>query len=161
MKVKNLNTILFGFILTTVMVFTGCSGDDEESDPGLRAAKVNATITVSDEFVKTDGYRFTVMASGTTSISGSFTDWLVNGEKRTGIMIELGTDDFAGGKTIILESTEAVISGQITIQGLAGAIPYTVTYKVEKGDEVRGEGTNEKVVQGQDPIYMRSANLSD
>jgi len=161
MKVKILNTLLLGMILTSLMVFMGCSKDKDEATPDMRAGKVNATITVSDEFVKADGYSFTVLASGATSISGGFTDWLVNGEKRTGTMIELGTDDFAGGKTITLESTKGVISGLISIQGQAGAVPYTVSYKIEKGDEVRGEGTNEKIQQGQDPIFMKSADLSN
>lgn len=159
MNIKLLNTLLRSAMVASIMIFMACSKD--KASPDLHAGKVSATITVSDAFVKANGYSFSVIAMGATSITGGFTDWLVNGEKRSGTRVELGTDDFAGGNTITLESTKDVISGLISIRGLAGATPYTVTHSIKKGDEVRSEGTNEQVLPGQDPIYMRSANLSD
>lgn len=161
MKVKAMAKFLLSIILLTVIVCTGCSKDDDNATSGLKAGKVKATITVSNEFIKADGYSFRVIATGATSISGKHTDWLVNGEKRTGIQIELGADDFAGGKTVILEATDAVITGLIVIQGSAGVAPYTVTYKVEKGGETRGEASNDKIEKGQQPAYMRSIELND
>lgn len=152
---------LLSTVLMSAIVLTGCSRSNDENSDELRSDKVKATITVSKEFVKADGYKMSVTATGVTNTTGKFTDWLVNGQRKTGINLELGTDDFAGGKTVTIESTDDVISGLVSIDAFAGATPFTISHKVEKGGKVRSEGTNEQVKMGQDPTFMRSANLND
>lgn len=162
MKSKPAAGILLGTALLTVLILPGCSKDkNDDNIPSLSKDKVRATITLSKEFLKAEGDVFSTTVSGIINTTGTYTDWNVNGQKKTGTSIEIGTDDFNGGKTIVIESVSEVVNGSISLSGFeSGTTPFTVTYKIEKGSKILDEGTA-KIVVDQDPLFIKNISLGN
>ncbi|MGE9313026.1 hypothetical protein ACLOAU_15365 [Niabella sp. CJ426] len=143
-------------LLATILVLAGCS---KKSDgPGSTGKKAKVTITVSNTFSKAEGDYFNATVTASTS-TGTTIDWTVNGTRKTGTAITVGTDDFNGGKTIILESSSEFYTGLVKMGGFEmGATPYSVSYKVEVNGSVKDQG-NQTIVKNQDPIFTKDIQL--
>lgn len=141
--------------LVTTLAFTSCSKKD---NPGSSGKKAKVTITLSNTFSKAEGDYFTATVTANNS-SGATVDWLVNGTRQTGTAITIGTDDFNGGKTIILESAGDFYVGLVKMGGFEfGATPFAVSYKVEVNGAIKDQG-NETLVKNQDPLFSKNIQL--
>ncbi len=153
MKTFLINLSLAGMAM--MLALTGCSKKD---NPGSSGKKAKVTITLSNTFSKAEGDYFTATVTANTS-SGTTIDWMVNGTRKTGTAITVGTDDFNGGKTITLESASDFYVGLVKMGGFEfGATPYSVTYKVEVDGSVKDQG-NETLVKNQDPLFSKNIQL--
>lgn len=142
-------------LLFSLLLFTGCSKKDS---PGNTGKKAKVTITLSNTFSKAEGDYFDATVTASTT-SGTTVDWIVNGTRKTGTAITVGTDDFNGGKTIILESASEFYTGLVALGGFEfGTTPYSVSYKVEVNGTVKDQGT-QTVVKNQDPIFAKNIQL--
>lgn len=138
-----------------LLIFAGCSKKDT---PGTQGKKAKVTITLSNTFSKAEGDYFDATVTASTT-GGTTVDWIVNGTRKTGTAITVGTDDFNGGKTITLESASDFYAGLVTLGGFElGTTPYSVSYKVEVNGAVKDQGT-QTVVKNQDPIFAKNIQL--
>lgn len=142
-------------LIAAILLLTGCSKKDS---PGNSGKKAKVTITLSNTFSKAEGDYFTATVTANTS-SGTTVDWIVNGNRKTGTAITVGTDDFNGGNTITLETTSDFYVGLVKMGGFEfGATPYSVTYKVEVNGSVKDQG-NATIVKNQDPLFSKNIQL--
>lgn len=149
-------TLLFSGLLLTVLY--SCSKDDK---PGLPSnnKKAKLTFTVSNEFHKAEGDDFEVSV-GAGDKTGDFIDWMVGGVKKTGTVVSVGTDDFNGGKTIVIESASDFFSGSVDFGGFEhGITPFTVTWKIEVNGNTIEQGT-QRVVKDMSPSFSKSVQLT-
>ncbi|MBZ4190019.1 hypothetical protein [Niabella beijingensis] len=154
---KVFKILLFSGLLLTLL--NSCSKDDK---PGLPSNnnKAKLTFTVSNTFHKAEGDDFEVSV-GAGDKKGNFIDWMVNGAKKTGTVVLVGTDDFNGGKTIVIESASNFFSGNVHFGGFEGAAtPFTVTWKIEVNGSTIEEGT-QRVVKDMSPSFSRSFELGE
>jgi hypothetical protein len=143
-------------LLATISILAGCSKNSD--GPGSAVKKAKVTITLSNTFSKAEGDYFNAIVTASTS-TGTTIDWTVNGTRKTGAAITVGTDDFNGGKTVILESSGDFYTGAVKMGGFEmGATPYSVSYKVEVNGSVKDQG-NETIVKNQDPIFTKDIQL--
>lgn len=152
---KMLKALLFSGLLLTLL--NSCSKDDK---PGLPSnnKKAKLTFTVSGEFHKAEGDDFEVTV-GAGDKNGSFIDWMVNGVKKTGTVVSTGTDDFNGGKTIVIESASDFFSGNVDFGGFEhGNTPFTVTWKIDVNGSTIEQGT-QLVVKDMSPVFSKSVQL--
>ncbi|ANH82488.1 hypothetical protein A8C56_17280 [Niabella ginsenosidivorans] len=148
-------SFLLAVATSGILLFNSCS-KNKDTTPANKHVK--ATITLTSEFKKAEGDYFSVTISGNDQ-NAHFTDWNVNGVKKTGVSVEVGTDDFNGGKTIVLESLSDVFSGGIEFGGFENAnTPFTVSWKIEVGNTVKDEGS-EKIVKNQDPVFSKAVSF--
>lgn len=148
-------SFLLAVATSGVLLLNSCSKNKDTTPTNKH---IKATITLSSEFKKAEGDYFDVTISGNDQ-NAHFTDWNVNGVKKTGTSVTIGTDDFNGGKTIVLESVSDVFSGGIEFGGFEyGNTPFTVTWKIEVGNAVKDEGS-EKIVKDRDPVFSKSVSF--
>lgn len=138
-----------------LMVLTGCSKKD---NPSNTSKKAKVTITLSGTFSKAEGDYFNATVAAST-VNGTTIDWIVNGVRKTGTVVTVGTDDFNGGKTITLESASDFYTGAVKMGGFElGTTPYSVTYKVELNGDIKDQGT-ETLVKGREPVFSKDVQL--
>ncbi len=157
MKMKLTYAAVLGLISLAIV---GCSKDDDPKPVNFKDHNVTATITLSKEFKKAEQDNFSVTISGGKE-NGTFVDWDVNGTKRTDDIVHLGTDDFDGGKTIVLKSLEKFQFGTLDFGGFEfGNTPYTVTWKIEDNGKVLDEGSK-VVVKDADPKFLKMFSFNE
>ncbi len=126
--------------------------------PGA-SKKAKVTITLSGTFSKAEGDYFNATVTAST-LNGTTIDWMVNGVRKTGTVITVGTDDFNGGKTITLESASDFYTGAVKLGGFEfGTTPYSVSYKVELNGAVKDQG-NETLVKGGNLFFQKIYNYN-
>ena len=153
---KTFLRIPFLTLLAALLMLTSCSKKNDS--PGSSGKKAKVTITLSSTFSKAEGDYFNTTVTANTS-SGATVDWMVNGIRKTGTAITVGTDDFTGGNTLILESASDFYTGLVKMGGFEmGATPYSVSYKVEVNGSVKDQG-NETIVKNQDPVFTKDIQL--
>ncbi|NRF37884.1 hypothetical protein [Pedobacter foliorum] len=155
MKIKkNVMMLACGMIALTVLF--SCKKKDGDSPSSDKKAKI--TITLSSEFKKAESDKFDVTLVASKG-NGTTVDWNVNGVLVKGASLNLGTDDFNGGKTIVIESASGFYTGALNIGGFEfGATPFTVTYKVEVNGKLIDEGS-QRIVKDRDPIFTKTIQL--
>lgn len=142
--------------LLAILALASC-GKKNSGIPGLTKKSAKLTFTISSTFLKSERDYFDVTVSGANS--GSHIAWKVNGVKQTGVNVTVGTDDFNGGKTIILESDGTFDAGQVNFSGFEfGNTPFTVKWKIEVDNVTKDEG-EKLIVKDQDPIFSKSLQL--
>ncbi|CAM3609462.1 hypothetical protein SPPR111872_10535 [Sphingobacterium prati] len=157
MKIKS----MYLMVLTLVtLAFVGCSKDDDPKPVNFKDHDITATITVSKEFKKAEDDYFNLSISGGKE-NGTFVDWDINGTKVTDDIIQLGTDDFDGGKTIVLKSLEKFQFGSLKFGGFEfGSTPYTVTWKIEDNGKVVDEGSK-VIIKDADPQFLKMVSFNE
>lgn len=142
--------------LLAILALTSC-GKKNSGIPGLTKRSAKLTFTVSSTFLKSEGDDFDVSVSGANN--SNYIAWKVNGVKKTGVNVVVGTDDFNGGKTIILESDGTFDVGQVNFNGFEfGNTPFTVKWKIEVDNVTKEEG-EQLIVKGQNPIFNKTLQL--
>ncbi|WP_293947048.1 MULTISPECIES: hypothetical protein [unclassified Sphingobacterium] len=157
MKMK----LMYAMVLALVtFAFVGCSKDDDPKPVNFKDHNVTATISLSKEFKKAENDYFNLTITGGKE-NGTFVDWDINGTKVTDDIIKLGTDDFDGGKTIVLKSLEKFQIGSLNFGGFEfGSTPYTVTWKVEDNGKVVDEGSK-VIVKDADPQFLKMISFNE
>ncbi|TKC09069.1 hypothetical protein [Pedobacter frigoris] len=152
----NKNVMMLACGLTALTVLFSCKKKDDNSPSSGKKAKI--TLTLSSDFKKAEGDYFDVTLAASKT-NGSTVDWKVDGVLVKGASLNLGTDNFNGGKTIVIESADSFYAGALNIGGFEfGATPFTVTYKVEVDGKVINEGS-ERIVKDRDPIFAKTTQL--
>lgn len=153
--------LMYAVILALVtFAFVGCSKDDDPKPVTFKDHNVTATISLSKEFKKAESDYFNLTISGGKE-NGTFVDWDINGTKVTDDIIKLGTDDFDGGKTIVLKSLEKFQFGSLSFGGFEfGSTPYTVTWKIEDNGKVIDEGSK-VIVKDADPQFLKMVSFNE
>ncbi|RQO76495.1 hypothetical protein DBR40_11350 [Pedobacter sp. KBW01] len=156
MKIQRKITQFALAMIAVTLLFSCKKKSDDPAANGGKKAKI--TITLSGDFKKAEGDYFDVDVAGGRTDASSI-DWLVNGVTKKGTVITVGTDDFNGGKTIVLESASNFFAGSVQFGGFEfGATPFTVDYKIEVDGKVIDQGT-ERIVKDRSPIYTKSYQL--
>lgn len=159
---KKFSKLFLGVSLLTATVLSSCSKDSSSPIPGGPSNDKTAklTFTVTSDFQKSEGDNFEVTV-GAGDASGKFIDWMVNGTRKTGTIVTVGTDDFNGGKTITIESASKFFSGNVDFGGFEhGDTPFTVTWKIEVNGKTIEEGT-QKVVEDMSPIFSKNVQFKN
>ncbi|WP_449436090.1 hypothetical protein [Pedobacter steynii] len=156
MKIKK-NVMMLACGIAALTILFSCKKKDGGDGPSS-GKKAKITLTLSSDFKKAESDKFdvTLVASKT---NGSTVDWNVDGVLVKGASLNLGTDNFNGGKTIVIESADSFYTGALIFGGFEfGATPFTVTYKVEVNGKVIDQGS-ERIVKDRDPIFTKTIQL--
>lgn len=134
-------TMLATMLIVSAVLFLGCSKDDDNG--GESKGVVKLTITSSSSFNASNGNSITGgMSSSDASsnflaikINGEQTDASVVSHTRTGV-------DFNGGRTYVFETIGNYNTVVINVVGSCiDENPYTLTYKIEQGNDIIAENT--------------------
>jgi len=156
MKIKkNVMMLVCGMAVLTLLF--SCKKKDGGNAPSSDK-KAKITLTLSSEFKKAEQDKFDVTLVASKS-DGTTIDWNVDGVLVRGASLNLGTDNFNGGKQIVIESASGFYTGALIIGGFEyGLTPFTVKYKVEVNGKVIDEGS-ERIVKDRDPIFTKTIQL--
>ncbi|MCA5006227.1 hypothetical protein [Sphingobacterium bovistauri] len=129
------------FLFTVLLGITSCSKDSDDSSPVDSKEALKVTVTSSSTFTNDNSdIRVSVGASDS---NGKFMKWVVNGANGTDgqVLYNVSKEYFYGGKTAVLQSPSGYLTANINISAFAISAPFTLTYKVEKGNKVVVEKT--------------------
>ena len=139
MKMK----LMYAIVLALVtFAFVGCSKDDD-STPSENKEALKVTVTTSSAF-NIDGGEISV-SGGSADASGKPQVWTVNGTAGTAgqVLYSVNKEYFQGGKTAVLVSPSNYLTASVHISAFTIKQPFTFTYKVEQGNKVIVEKTEE------------------
>ena len=130
MKMSLLNSVLIVFVL---VLFMGCSKDDNDGSSMESKAALKVTVTSSSTFVN-DNSDIRVSVS-THDNKANPMKWVVNGVDGTDgqVLYGVSKEYFYGGKTAVMQSMSGYLVATVQISAFAISNPFTITYKVEKG----------------------------
>lgn len=156
MKIQKKSLLMAGMLALTVLF--SCKKKSDDPTGGTEGKKAKITISLSSEFKKAESDKFDVTVVGANA-TGTTIDWLVDGVTKKGSAITVGTDDFNGGKTIVIESASSFYAGNLSFGGFEfGATPFTVNYKIEVNGKIIDQGT-ERIVKDRDPLFIKQYQL--
>lgn len=147
---KLLSTI---FLFTVLLGVTSCSKDSDNPSSGDSKEALKVTVTSSSAFTS-DNSDIRVSVSAIDGSSNPM-KWVVNGANGTDgqVLYNVSKEYFYGGKTAVLQSPSGYLTASINIAAFSITTPFTLTYKVEKGNKVVAEKT-ESITPGGTPFSI-------
>jgi len=143
---KIIKKFIYSIISITSFALVSCSSDDGSGGSSVEESsdKVRLTVTVSNSY-STDNAHHISLGFGGFDADSKVISVTVNGELRTNQpVVSVNAAAFNTTKTYILESVGRFNSVSANVSGFnLSDIPFTVSYKIEKGSKVIVDQTKE------------------
>jgi len=141
---KIMRKLVYSTLVLTSFMLASCSGDDGGS-PSQGSEVVRFTVNVSNTY-NTEEHHMVLVGFGGADASGKTVDLKVNGELKTNqLVITAGPEAFNTTRTHIFETVGnyQLISVSVSGSNLSDDVPFTISYKIEKGSKIITDKTQE------------------